>query len=143
MWRSNKSIVACLLFLLLPAGCASVAGRIRPVWNQSWSRLTMEPSNSAGARSGTLRVVFRGPDGELPLSEATITVTDQFGHGDIAVTDLAGTASFHLLPGPVSVKAEMLAFATHRSTVNVIAGQTAILEVFSRRTTEEIMSCCD
>lgn len=128
-----------VVFLALLGGCASVAGRIRPVWNQSWSRLDRIPSGSGEE----LRVLLRGPDGKLPLPGAAITITDQRGHSEVAVTDVDGAASFRPVAGTVSVKTELPGFATHRCSVSVTAGQTAVLEVFTRRTTEEIVACCD
>ena len=127
-----------VVFLVLLQGCGSVAGRIRPVWDQSWSRLAIAPMASAEE----LRVVVRGPDGKLPLNDVTVTVTDQTGHSEIALTDLDGAASFHPPAGMVSVKTELPGYATHRRSVSMTAGQAAVLEVFSGRTVEEVMACC-
>ena len=132
-----------LLASLSLQGCVLVAGHIRPAWDQSWSRLQYVASAPAQPfrRPETLRVIARDANGEV-LPGTTVTVTDQLGHRVVAITDSTGSASFDFTPGAVVVRTEMPGYATHHCSVNLQAGQTCVLDVFSAFTINEIPSCC-
>ena len=118
---------ALVMVAALLQGCTIVGGRVRPVWEPTWSRI--DAVESPQEQRGTLRVVVRGPDGGI-LPSVWVAVTDERGYRVLNVTRQDGTASFAFVPGRVHVDVEFAGFMSHHREVDLVAGKISVLDVF-------------
>ena len=131
--KSHSPIVVTALSVVVAfvaTACAIVHGRVRPVWNASWSELSCTEANAAD--QDVLMVLVKDEAGKT-LPGVTITATPdshEVGGSRQSVTDRYGEVQMKLAPSTWSIEVELIGFERTQRRLSVPGGYRCHLLVY-------------